>query len=309
MRLDLAKIDGPHGQVLRIRIRIERRGRTIEPAGEERLGDRVVFEDRELGADFSAHGRDGPAVRHLQRHQAGAAEFDVAVAVRAVAASDLEEHVLAGRPRGELSGEFVAHRRRNGIPDHALGDGLQRVGQARAAPRAVHGAGSAGVRVRADQQLARPGQSRFRRDHVRDAVAPHVEHPPDAKLGGKAASFHHGGCIADRVGGHRMVEDDCHALRIEHCLRLVPAALQRHRHVQVDHHVRPTHDHFAGPHLVTTGGPGENFLNDGRSHGVQAQSMMMLALLTTLAQPASSVRIWLANCSGVLPTGSRPIPV
>ena len=140
--------------------------------GQEAPDLAVGREHRRRGTELGAHVGDHVPVHRAQRRHAGPVVLDDApeAAVDAVAAQHLQDHVLGAHPVGQLAGQPDAPDRGHpdvvGLPGHRQRD-LEPAGPDR---EHAERAGRAGVRVRAQQRLARRAEA-LHVHRVRDAVA------------------------------------------------------------------------------------------------------------------------------------------
>ena len=174
---------------------------------------------------------------------------------------------LADAPGRSAAGQVVADRLADAEPCLAGGDGVQHVGPADAARRAIEGTGTAGVRVGVHQDGAGQCVGPVGDDGMADAlVGADIVQPLDAEfLREVTAGLHACGGLR---GGRRdkVVEDDHHLRRIGDLQHLAPAFGQE-RQVDQARGLDVDHDDIARGHSRRSAGARQNFFGDCHAHG------------------------------------------
>lgn len=198
--------------------------------------------------------------------QGRAAELDILVGMVAIGAGDVQKQILGRDTRSEPAVEVVAHGLADPEPGLAGGQGIEQVGSAEAARRAVERAGAAGMRVGACHHGARQGIGVIGDDNVADPlVGADIVHPADAEAPRKLAPAHmHRRAVAVR-GRHIVIEHDDDLVGIVHLQHLAPRTA---RERQVDHHDEIDIDNreIARCDLRGAAGPCQDLFGDCHAH-------------------------------------------
>src|SRR5215208_2482124 len=172
-RLELRELDHFVFVVRGIGVCGERNVVLLAPLGGEPLARlRVAREDGGSGSNLRDHVADRTPIRHRKSRNTLPRELEDPSHAPAypVASQELEDYVLRLHPVGQLSAQLDAHDlralQREAVPRHGDGDVETPSPDGEHPDRAGHG----GVRVGADQELARSGET-FEVDVVGDPVA------------------------------------------------------------------------------------------------------------------------------------------
>ena len=260
-------------------------------------GAGVELEDGVLAAGLDGHVRDGHAVVHRERHDAGAVELHGAVgrAIEADFTDAMENDVLRHHAGLELAFEAEVHRLRNLEEQLARAHHEARVGVADAGGELVERAGHAGVRVGAEEHFAGARVALGGTRGVADAgvvgtvlalgvalrgielpvpvrVVNHVVEVGQPLLAHEVAEDVHV-AVGHRVGGEDVVVgDDDDALLVPDLGRLAELALEdsdgpRPAHVVRHEDIGLHPDVIARLHRDFAGGAGEEFFSQRHKSG------------------------------------------
>ena len=186
-RLELGEVDVDFAAVLGVLIGCDRLIRLRDAVVDISLRDLVEREDAGLAACLDGHVGDSQAVRHRQRLDARAGEFQGLVerAVNADHADKRQDDVLAGDVSRLLAHQVDLDGLRHLEPRLARRHGRAEVGRADARREAVDSTIRARMRVGADCQHARCDDALLRQDDVLDADAALLEVIDDLVLARK----------------------------------------------------------------------------------------------------------------------------
>ena len=189
--VDLAEVNVDNALIFCVGVGLERCPGAVHAA--LNIGARHVVdgENAVFAARLDGHVADRQAVVDREVLDALAGKFDglVACAVHADHADERQDDVLAGDKRAELAGEIHLDGGRDLEPRLARGHGRTHVGRADAGGECAERAVGAGVRVRADDGLARGDKPLLGQQRVLDAHRADIVKMVDVEAAGEGAAL------------------------------------------------------------------------------------------------------------------------
>ena len=196
--------------------------------------------------------------------RSGTAEFQVQVGGVAILVGDVQEDVLAAHRVWFDAAEFVADCRRDLEPGGPGTHDRVHLGGPQPAGRGVVGAGGAGVRVGAGQDLSRAGQPVLGDDLVADAVAADVVEALDAEVGGELSGVRTAGGVLDGWRRDGVVHDDSQLVGVVDPIGRDPHGGELQ--IDQDGHIDVHHHGVTDRHRIQTGLACEDLFDDGHAH-------------------------------------------
>ena len=268
-----AEVDVDGAGVLRIGVRLEGGPGTVHPALHVGPGHVVHGEDAVLAAGLNGHVADGQPVVDGEIRHAGASELNGLIpgAVHADHADEGQDHVLAGHEGTELAGEIHPDGGGHLEPGLAGGHGRAQIRGANAGGEGAQRTVGAGVRVGADDGLARGHQALLRQEGVLDAHGAHVIVVVDIELPGEGPALLALGGGLDVLVGGEVIHHHGDAALVENLgeargLKLVDG--HRRGNVIAQHQVQFGLDQLSGTDAVQSRVAGQDLLCHGHSHCV-----------------------------------------
>ncbi len=216
-RLERRAVDLVDLGVLSVGIAQDHLIRTPRPLVDPRQRRRIWLHDATLAAGLDRHVAHGEPVGHAEAFDDRPGELHRLVPrpVDADEADRVEDEVLPGHPLAQRPGVHELQRLRHAEPALAGRHGRRGVGRSHARREGAKAAVGAGVRVRADDDLARQDDALLRQDDVLDAGVADLVVVDDALLLGEVAhelDLRRGG---DVLGRRVVVGHERHTLRVE----------------------------------------------------------------------------------------------
>jgi hypothetical protein len=170
--LQVGAFVAPDAVVFGVRVVVERREIVVGALAHVVEGDLVGLDDAVLAAAFDHHVGQGHAALHIHVHHAVTGEFHRTVGgpIHPDISDDLEDEVLGHDVRRDLAFEDELHGLGDLDPELAGAEDEPGVGVADAGGELSERAGGAGVRIGAEEHIARTREAFLGHGHVADTL-------------------------------------------------------------------------------------------------------------------------------------------